>query len=203
MKCAALASLLLLSACGGGGSTSSNGQTGTSMIPEMKVFQPLNLARSIAVANGSLSGTGQLLNCPTAGQQIEIKNVIYEMITLPNGNTTYGSTYYFFISGNLGLPNGGQFTCNTTGMTGNITSVKLLDATNSEIYTLNNLNLPAASIQNGWRGFWQDVLKQNNQINLTTSNAFAITCSNSSGTTLSNTLTGVTDLSKIITACTQ
>jgi len=191
---------LFLAGCGGGGDpVATYIPAAIPPTPTVTLYQSLDLSNSIATARGILGGP-TLIGCPTSTQTVQISNYVANMVTV-NNITSYGTTYYFQLSGNFSLPNGGNITCNTNGMTGTIASANLLDVKSSQIYTLTGLNLDAIAIQNSWRDFWKLVIAQNGKVLLSQPSAATITCTNSTNQTFTIQATTSRDIAPDILKC--
>ena len=176
-KSISLLTALFLSGCGGGDPVATYVPSTNPATPTVTLYQSFDLSNSTAVARGILGGP-TLIGCPTNTQTVQISNYVANMVTV-NNITSYGTTYFFLLNGNFSLPNGGDFSCNTNGMTGTIASASLLGANSSQIYTLTGLNLDAIAIQNSWRDFWKLVIAQTGKVLLSQPSAATITCTNS------------------------
>ena len=199
MKYLALSSLLLLTACGGGVFGDSKPASATYVrlanppTPSIVAYSSFDLADSILADHGGFSG-GNLNDC-------QAKNIIN-----PDWPYNYGVVHVsaltldFFINGSFTLPFGDDFTCNTNGMTGTISSASTRRS-GSNVYYLNNLNMDAASIQNTWREFWQTVLAQTGTISISQPSNASITCTNLMGQHLTIAASPARDISNEIRAC--
>jgi len=191
---------MLLLGCGGGGTPpASYAPSATPLTPQLTVYG-INFDLSDSIISAISSTQGTLVNCPTSGSEIVLKNTIYRMITI-NNLTSYWQTFYVYLTGNFTLPNGGQLTCNTSSITGSITRQRFFDGNNNLIFDLTNLNLPANSMQSGWQSYWKSVLAQSGQINLTGTSAASITCTNSQNSQITIKLNMVGDISNQIKNC--
>jgi 5-enolpyruvylshikimate-3-phosphate synthase len=190
---------LILTACGGGAPSASFVPSPTPLTPQITVYGT-SFILSDTVISAMSSTQGTLVNCPTSGTEIELKNTISRMVTV-NTMTSYGITVYAYLTGNFSLPNGGQLTCNTTGITGTISRQRFFDGSNNLIFDLTNLNLPANSMQSGWQSYWKAILAQTGQLNLTGSSAATITCTNSQNSQITIPLNTAGDISSQIRNC--
>lgn len=192
-KLAIILLVLNLVGCGGGGSSAASfSQSTTPLTPQLSVYGS-SFDLSNTTVSALSSSQGLLIGCPTGGSEVQLSQSVINY----NGSFT---VYYVLLSGNFSLPNGGQMSCNTTGITGTITRHRL-SSDNSLIFDMTNINLPANAMQSGWQPYWKAILAQTGQIMTTQSSGASITCKNSMNLTLTQTLNSPIDIGPFIKKC--
>lgn len=186
----ATASVALLTACGGGGGGGGgSGSGGSDEIskPVVTFYKNFNLAGSLI--------TSTLQTCNASANQVEIAFFNFDPVTSGLTRTS------FMIDGNLTLPNAGS--CSITGMTGNISSVRLSRG-GERVYEITGINIDANFLTTGWQNFWRALNNASQTIQASSPNPSTIvTCTDSSNVIKTLGMTQQGDISDFITACTR
>lgn len=189
----------ILTACGGGSSPAGFVEDQIPTTPQLTIYKNFDL--SDASVSATTLSFGQLLGCPTGGSQIKLQKNVSKVSTGPNNTVSFGYTVIATLNGNFTLPNGGQLSCNTTGMTGTIREEILSDLSGNIIFIMTGLNQPADAMQYGWQAYWRGILGQTGKVNVVQASSAAITCTNGLGSQYTLQPIPAGDLSSFVASC--